>query len=483
MAAGSGRIKELRYQVMLALYLPILLYSFSTFDLSEQSVAAEKVEPVLVGGQQTVVLGQEYNANAYLKAAQLAKGGEITLRTDDQKVTVQGNENIIVPTAKLLSEGEDQKEVQYNVQMQYDQLEGQASQTLSGSFTVRRPELVAPAPGCDRIRQRDGVTASQNRSTAGRAVGDCQRFGNTVDDTQIREELRPLVSDRERDFDRLPWLGLCLTDRALDCEVDGTDRCRPGVGSVSNPDDSTEQNPRIAGKRPDAETDEDDESNADPVVRLPAISRYQPGILVGFVRFDRGLLDVVGDLLGRCSRDSSRTVFFGRSHIRYVHDCLGGPVDQSFSFRSVRWLIVSSGRVAQELTHPSIGRPASVGHASASLGFGVTAVPCQDSHRGLPEPRSDRRETGRFDTFDSGEGFEDSVESVAGNSRQVGKFDVRRLREMQPLAAPFLDDEIRVAEDADREEDENPIGYRDRKTSGGGQFEHSQPEQGEPTDR
>lgn len=154
MADSGTRIKELRYQVMLALYLPILLYSFSTFDLSEQSVAAEKVEPVLVGGQQTVVLGQEHNANAYLKAAQLAKDGQITLRTDDQKVTVQGNENITVPTAELLSEGEDQKDVQYSVQMQYDQLEGQASQTLSGSFTVRRPELVATSVAATSLYRR-----------------------------------------------------------------------------------------------------------------------------------------------------------------------------------------------------------------------------------------------------------------------------------------------------------------------------------------
>jgi len=152
--AGDARIKELRYQVMLALYLPILLYSFSTFDLSEQSVAAEKVEPVLVGGQQTVVLGQEYTANAYLKAAQLAKGGQITLRTDDQKVTVEGNEDVIVPTAKLLAEGEEEKKVEYSVQMQYDQLEGQASQTLSGSFTVRRPELVATSVATKSLYRR-----------------------------------------------------------------------------------------------------------------------------------------------------------------------------------------------------------------------------------------------------------------------------------------------------------------------------------------
>ncbi len=140
--AGGTDIKELRYQVMLALYLPILLYSFSTFDLKEKSVAAEKVKPILVGGEETIVLGQEYTANAYLKAAQLAKGGEITLQTEDDRVTVQGNEDIQVATADLLNEGEDTKEIEYSVTMEYDQLEGTASQTLNGTFTVRRPELV-----------------------------------------------------------------------------------------------------------------------------------------------------------------------------------------------------------------------------------------------------------------------------------------------------------------------------------------------------
>ena len=141
--AGEERVKELRYQVMLALYLPILLYSFSTFDLKEQSVAAEKVTPILVGGQENVVLGQDFTANAYLKASQLAQGGEITLSTDDQRVTVEGNEDVQIATADLLSEGEDQKEVEYSVRMNWDQLEGTRSQTLSGTFTVRRPELVA----------------------------------------------------------------------------------------------------------------------------------------------------------------------------------------------------------------------------------------------------------------------------------------------------------------------------------------------------
>jgi hypothetical protein len=153
-AEDGGDIKQLRYRVMLALYLPILLYSFSTFDLKEQSVAAEEVAPVLVGGQQTVVLGQEYTANAYLKASRLAKGGEITLQTDDQRVTVEGNENIRIATAELLEEGEDEKKVDYSVNMEYDQLEGKASKTLSGSFTVRRPELVATSVATKSLYRR-----------------------------------------------------------------------------------------------------------------------------------------------------------------------------------------------------------------------------------------------------------------------------------------------------------------------------------------
>ncbi len=154
MAKGGGDIKQLRYRVMLALYLPILLYSFSTFDLKEKSVAAKSVEPVLVGGQKTVVLGQEYSASAYLKASKLAKGGEITLSTDDEKVVVEGKENIRIATAELLAEGEDQKEIDYSVTMKYDQLKGTASQKLAGSFTVRRPELVATSVATKSLYRR-----------------------------------------------------------------------------------------------------------------------------------------------------------------------------------------------------------------------------------------------------------------------------------------------------------------------------------------
>ncbi len=154
MAEGGAEVKQLRYRVMLALYLPILLYSFSTFDLKEETVAAKKVSPILVGGEETVVLGQDYTANAYLKAAKLAKGKEITLKTEDDRVTIEGNENIKIATADLLPEGEDEKEVEYSVQMEYAQLKGMASENLTGSFTVRRPQLVAKSVATNSLYRK-----------------------------------------------------------------------------------------------------------------------------------------------------------------------------------------------------------------------------------------------------------------------------------------------------------------------------------------
>lgn len=186
MAKGGGDIKQLRYRVMLALYLPILLYSFSTFDLKEESVAAKTVEPVLVGGQKTVVLGQEYNASAYLKASKLAKGGKITLSTDDEKVVVDGKENIKIATAELLAEGENQKEIDYSVTMKYDQLKGTASQELSGSFTVRRPELVATSVATKSLYRR---TKNQIRidvpGLEGRPLQLKSSSGGSVDGRQL----------------------------------------------------------------------------------------------------------------------------------------------------------------------------------------------------------------------------------------------------------------------------------------------------------
>ena len=142
---GNQRLKELRYNVMLALYLPILLYSFSTFDLDEETVPVSDAKPTLIPNTpKTVVLGQEFRANAFLTAQELASGGTIELSTDDEKVQVEGNESLRIATQKLLEEGENEKTVQYEVEMAYSGVgDTTLTETLRDSFTVRRPELVA----------------------------------------------------------------------------------------------------------------------------------------------------------------------------------------------------------------------------------------------------------------------------------------------------------------------------------------------------
>ncbi len=46
-------LKELRYNIMLALYFPILLYAFSTFDLSENVYAVEDLKAWSEAGRRT----------------------------------------------------------------------------------------------------------------------------------------------------------------------------------------------------------------------------------------------------------------------------------------------------------------------------------------------------------------------------------------------------------------------------------------------
>jgi translation initiation factor 1 (eIF-1/SUI1) len=154
MSDAKSRVKELRYQIMLALYLPILLYSFSTFDLEESTVAAQRVESRLIEEQQTVVLGQDYRARAFLQAAELAQGGSIQLQTDDERITIQGDSLLRIPTAQLLEEGQDTTTVNYTATMRYGQLEGTATRTLKGSFVVRRPEIVAQSTATRSLYRR-----------------------------------------------------------------------------------------------------------------------------------------------------------------------------------------------------------------------------------------------------------------------------------------------------------------------------------------
>jgi len=136
--AESGDIKQLRYQVMLALYLPILLYSFSTFDLDETTFAVKEVKPVIVGDQ-NIVLGQPYNARAYLTAA-----SKVELQSPDERMTVSGDTLLQMQTGNLLADDETVKDINYTAVLRYEQVNKEMAETrISGDFTVRRPELVA----------------------------------------------------------------------------------------------------------------------------------------------------------------------------------------------------------------------------------------------------------------------------------------------------------------------------------------------------
>jgi len=149
MAAGASDIKQLRYQVMLALYLPILLYSFSTFDLDETTFAVKEVKPIVVG-QENIVLGQPYEARAYLTAA-----SKVQLEAPDDRMQASGDSVLQMQTGNLLAEDEDQKEISYTALMRYQQVNKEMGQTrVRGEFTVRRPELVATSVATQSLYRR-----------------------------------------------------------------------------------------------------------------------------------------------------------------------------------------------------------------------------------------------------------------------------------------------------------------------------------------
>lgn len=132
-------LKELRYNIMLALYFPILLYAFSTFDLNENTYAIESINPVVVGDQ-TVVLGQPYTAQAFL-AVGTGQGQQLEGEGD---LIVEGDSLFRMDTASLLAQDENEKEISYTGQFSLSQLGGAVSQLpVTGTFRVRRPEIVA----------------------------------------------------------------------------------------------------------------------------------------------------------------------------------------------------------------------------------------------------------------------------------------------------------------------------------------------------
>jgi hypothetical protein len=90
--------KELRYYVMLALYFPILLYSVSTFDVSEEAYAVTDYAARAVG-EPTVVLGQPFKAQTFLSAKRLTTAGEDG--SDGGKLRPQ-----LVPQGRLEAQGD-----------------------------------------------------------------------------------------------------------------------------------------------------------------------------------------------------------------------------------------------------------------------------------------------------------------------------------------------------------------------------------------
>lgn len=134
-----GSLKELRYRVMLALYFPILAYAFSTFDLSEDTYAVQEIQPVVMG-EQTVVLGQDFSARAFLAVG----GSEGQKLRADGDLQVLGDSLFRMSTSTLLGEDEDEAIVPYAGSFSFQQIGGATTEIpVAGSFRVRRPEIVA----------------------------------------------------------------------------------------------------------------------------------------------------------------------------------------------------------------------------------------------------------------------------------------------------------------------------------------------------
>ncbi len=132
-------LKDLRYNVMLALYFPILLYAFSTFDLSDDSFVVNEVTPVVVGDQ-TVVLGQPFEAQAFLTIG----SGEGQELAGNGLLQALGDSVFQMQTGALLGEEENEKQVAYSGTFRFPQIGGKiAEMPIEGAFTVRRPEIVA----------------------------------------------------------------------------------------------------------------------------------------------------------------------------------------------------------------------------------------------------------------------------------------------------------------------------------------------------
>lgn len=207
--AGSDtmqEIKNLRYNVMVALYFPILAYAFSTFDLSEDTFAVSSLDPVIVGPQ-TVVLGQPFEATAFL-AAGTAVGKD---NTAGQQLTGAGNLAVIgdsmfrMATGELLAEGEDEKMVDYSGSFRYMQINEEFSTIdFNGQFKVIRPEIVAVSEATQTLyRQsrnsiRINVPGLENRQLKLAAGGqEVNQRSITLSPASDRVDVRVFLVDEE----------------------------------------------------------------------------------------------------------------------------------------------------------------------------------------------------------------------------------------------------------------------------------------------
>ncbi len=177
-----SKIKDLRYQVMLALYLPILLYAFSTFDLDESAYVVGELEPVVVG-ERTVVLGQPFEAQAFLSVA----GGQGQDLESAGALDVVGDSLFRMSTGELLAEDEDERTVTYEGSFGFQQVGGESvSIPIQGAFTVRRPEIVATSEATQALYRRTlntirfNVPGLEDRQLAVAVGGGEPQEGRTV---------------------------------------------------------------------------------------------------------------------------------------------------------------------------------------------------------------------------------------------------------------------------------------------------------------
>ncbi len=155
MGDATIRVKTLRYQIMLALYLPILLYAMSTFDIEEDTAYFRSIESIVVG-QDNMVLGQTHQAGAYLAAAPT----EYEIESLDELLRVEEIEDedgrtrsvLRMDTGNLLEEGQNERDVTYQALLTYTTVDGeQATEEIEGGFTVRRPEVIGQTVAADAI--------------------------------------------------------------------------------------------------------------------------------------------------------------------------------------------------------------------------------------------------------------------------------------------------------------------------------------------